>query len=44
LDRNDGDFFDLDTMDDDVYDDEAIHHENNNEEQFQIQTGESDNN
>ena len=34
----------LDTMDDDVYDDETANHENDDEEQFQIQTGESDSN
>ena len=31
-------------MDDDVYDDETTNHEIDDEEQFQIQTGESDNN
>ena len=36
--------FHLDTMDDDVYDDETANHENDDEEQFQIQTGANDNN
>ena len=31
-------------MDDDFYDNETANHENSDEEQFQIQTGESDNN
>jgi hypothetical protein len=36
--------FYLDTMDDDVYDDETANHDNDDEEQFQIQTGANDNN